>query len=235
MLFIRSVIFNLYFYFWTFGLAIIASPFYFAPQPIASKVGHVWAEGILIGLKYICNITYKIYGEKNLPEYPFIIASKHQSAWDTFILLKHLKAPAYILKKELMKIPLFGWYLKVMKMIPVDRKGGTNAIKKLQNDVYDRLSRKRPVVIFPEGTRTMPGQTIDYQPGIALVYKSLNTDIPVVPVALNSGKFWGKNSFIKKPGVIELHYLKPIAAGAKRKDFMKQLKDSIEKKSIEIS
>lgn len=207
---------------------------YLTPQPIAAKLGNIWASGIFFGLKYLCKIDYRTYGEENLPGYPFIIAAKHQSAWDTMILLKILKAPAYILKKELMRIPMFGWYLKIMKMIPVDRKGGTSAIKKLQNDVYDRLKNNRPVVIFPEGTRTLPGEMVEYQPGIALIYKNIPENIPVIPVALNSGKFWQKKSFIKNPGTIELHYLKPIMPGLKRKEFMIELKKAIEEKSSEI-
>ena len=234
MTIIRSILFNIYFPLWTYSLAIVASPFYLAPQHIASKIGHIWATGIMIGLKYICRIKYEMHGLENLPDEPYVIACKHQSAWDTAIFLKHIDGPAYILKKSLMKIPLFGRYLKTMCMIPVDRDGGSAALKQLQKDVNDRLEKGRCVVIFPEGTRTAPGERVKYQPGIAFIYKDLKKDIPIVPVALNSGKFWGRNSFKKSPGTIELHYLKPIYPGLDRKEFIKKLESDIENKSSEL-
>jgi 1-acyl-sn-glycerol-3-phosphate acyltransferase len=234
MIYIRSIIFNIYFPLWTYLLAICASPFYLTPQHIASKIGYVWSCGIMIGLRCICNIKYEIHGEENLPEQPYVIACKHQSAWDTAIFLKHIDGPAYILKKSLMNVPLFGRYLKTMCMIPVDRDGGSAALKQLQKDVNDRLEKKRCVVIFPEGTRTAIGEKVKYQPGIAFIYKELSKDIKVVPVALNSGKFWGKNSFLKYSGTIQLHYLKPIEAGLDRKEFITKLEDAIETKSAEL-
>jgi len=231
---IRSIIFNIYFPLWTVFLAIISTPFHFAPQRIASRVGHVWSTGIMIGLRFICGIKYEISGKENLPEEPYVIACKHQSAWDTAIFLKLIDGPAYILKKSLMSYPFFGRYLKTMCMIPVDRDGGSAALKQLQKDVNDRLEKKRCVVIFPEGTRTSPGERVKYQPGIALIYKDLPKDVPVVPVALNSGCFWGRNSFLKTPGTIQMHYLKPIYPGLNRKEFIKQLEDSIETKSTDL-
>jgi 1-acyl-sn-glycerol-3-phosphate acyltransferase len=234
MLFIRSLIFNIYTQLWTFSLAAFSLPFLLTPPKTAVKIGYAWATGIMFGLRYICGIKYEIRGFENLPPEPFIIASKHQSAWETAIFLKLLDAPTYILKKELLKIPLFGLHLKAMEMIAVDRQGGSNALKKLQADVKDRLSKKRSIVIFPEGTRTKPSEKIDYQPGVAFIYMDIDGAIPVIPVALNSGIYWGKNSFLKRPGTITMEYLKPIPHGLGRKEFMIQLQNAIEEKSAQL-
>ena len=228
MIYIRSFLFNIFFIIWTLVLAIVASPFYLAPPKIAVKIGYIWSSGIMIALKYICGITYEISGKENLPDEPFVIASKHQSAWDTAIFLKELKAPVYILKKELLKIPLFGHYLKVMDMIPVDRSAGIKALKQLQKDTKDRLSRKHSVIIFPEGTRTTPCEKVSYKPGISFIYKDLSDNIPVIPVALNSGLYWQKSSFLKKPGIIKMQYLPPIMPGLSAKEFIAKLEDVIE-------
>ncbi|MCE3233036.1 MAG: 1-acyl-sn-glycerol-3-phosphate acyltransferase [Rickettsiaceae bacterium] len=228
MIFIRSLIFNIYFPLWTLLLSATAAPLLLAPPRIASRVGPIWANGIIFGLRYICNIRYEISGHEHLPAEPFVIAAKHQSAWDTAIFLKLLNGPAYILKKELLNIPMFGRYLVAMDMIPVDRSGGSSAIKKLQKDVNDRLAKKQSVVIFPEGTRTAPGEKRTYQPGIAFIYMDLDSGIPVVPVALNSGLYWGRESFLKHPGTIRMQYLPPIKPGLNRKDFMVALENAVE-------
>jgi 1-acyl-sn-glycerol-3-phosphate acyltransferase len=234
MLFIRSLLFNIYFPLWTFSLATIALPFLLTPPRTAAKIGYIWGTGVMIGLRYICGIRYEIKGAENLPPEPFIIASKHQSAWDTAIFLKLLNAPAYILKKELLKVPLFGRYLTAMDMIPVDRKGGTNALKLLQADAKDRLNKRHSIVIFPEGTRTSPEEKVTYQPGVAFIYMDIPDGIPVIPVALNSGLHWGKNSFYKYPGTITMEYLKPIPHGLNRKEFMTELQNSIDGKSSDL-
>ncbi len=232
MTFIRSLLFNIYFPIWTFSLAFVSAPLFLTPPRIAGKIGPIWANGVLFGLRFICGIKYEVRGAENLPSEPFIIASKHQSAWDTAIFLKLLNNPAYILKKELLKIPLFGNHLQSMKMIPIDREGGTKALKDMLVHIKDRVSQKRSVVIFPEGTRTAPGEKPKYQPGIAFIYKDV--DVPVIPVALNSGKFWGKNAFTKAPGTIVLQYLPAIESGLDRKEFTKKLEDTIENASAKL-
>jgi 1-acyl-sn-glycerol-3-phosphate acyltransferase len=234
MLFIRSLLFNIYFPVWTASLSFLASPLLFFPTRIVAKVGYIWAIGVNLGLRYICNIKYEIIGKENLPPEPFVIASKHQSAWDTAIFLQILNNPAYILKKELLSIPFFGSYLVAMDMIPVDRQGGAAAIKKLQADANDRLAKNQSIVIFPEGTRTLPTEKLPYQPGIAFIYMALDQNIPVIPVALNSGLFWNKKAFLRPAGTIKLEYLPPIAAGKNRKEFMEELQNVIENKSADL-
>lgn len=231
---IRSILFNIYLPLWTFSLAVVASPFYLAPPKIAAKVGYVWSSGIILGLRYICGIRHEIRGKENLPPPPFVIASKHQSVWDTMIFLHEYNAPVYILKKELLSIPLFGRYLKAMDMIPIDRSAGTKALKQLMLDVKDRLSRNHVVVIFPEGTRTAPGQNVKYQPGIASIYKELPDNIPVVPVALTSGVHWGSKTSDRPAGTIYMEYLKPIPPGLDRKEFAPLLQEAIETRTAEL-
>lgn len=230
MILLRSIIFKIAFPVW---LALCC--FYYArylvfkvPSRTAAKSGYGWSRGVLALLKGVCHIDYEIRGQENLPkEGGYILASKHQSVWDTLIFLYILKHPAYVLKKELLKVPMFGRYLKAIDMIPVDRAAGSSAVKDMQKQVRDRLEQHRPVIIFPEGTRTEPNAATSYQPGIAFLYLDDKTDVPVIPVALNSGHFWNK-SLKKKQGTIVIEYLPAIEKGLNRKSFLKQLQERID-------
>jgi 1-acyl-sn-glycerol-3-phosphate acyltransferase len=184
-----------------------------------SRVQH-WALKVMVGL------DFEVRGRENIPEGAAIYASKHQSAFDTYAYYLLFPDPAYIMKKELMKIPVWGWMARKCAAISVDREGGAGALKALVRDVKDRLGAGRQVIIFPEGTRTEPGARLPYHPGIAALYSQC--DAPVVPVALNSGLFWGRRSFRKQPGIIIVEFLPPIPAGLKRRDFMQALETSIE-------
>lgn len=234
MLAIRSAIFTILFVLWTGLLCTIFLPLTWIGQRTASFAGRTWAWGIIWMLRVICGITHKIEGLENLPTTPCVIASKHQSAWDTMIFFAVMKHPIFVMKKELLKVPLFGNFMFKMGMIPVDRKGGAGALKQMLREVKDRLSRGMSLVVFPEGTRTEIGQIVKYHPGIASIYNDPEIDIPFIPVALNSAKCWDKKSFLKHPGVINIHFLKPIAKGQDRKKFMIQLQDSIEKACKEM-
>ena len=234
MIFIRSLIFNVYFPAWTAAVSLSCFPMLFTSPQIASKVGRLWSNGVLLGLRFICGIKYEVRGLDRLPQEPFFIACKHQSAWDTVIFLKLLNGPSYILKKELLKIPVFGRYLEAMEMIAVDRSGGGSALKKVNKDVNDRIAKKRSVVIFPEGTRTKYQDTVTYQPGVALIYKDIDENVPVIPAALNSGKFWGRNSFIKNKGTIVLEFLPEMEKGLNRKEFLSSLQDVIDSASSKL-
>lgn len=228
MLWLRSVIFNIFFNIWTFLQCAIFYPLTFADYRLNSISGRVWARGVFWGLKYITKINIEIIGRENLPkDGNYVIAAKHQSAIDTAIFLVESYAPVYIFKKELLKIPLFGRHLLKMNMISVDRQGGSSAIKKMIKDVKDRLKLGQNVVIFPEGTRVMLGKVVKYQPGIALIYKEI--DVPIIPVALNSGKFWPREPKLKYPGTIIVQYLPAIELGLPREEFMQKLENTIEK------
>ncbi|MDB2414843.1 1-acyl-sn-glycerol-3-phosphate acyltransferase [Rickettsiales bacterium] len=229
MTFIRSILFNIFFPIWTAFICISMIPLLFTPQRIAAFSGYAWSFGVIWGLRIICGVKYEIRGVENLPtDKPFILASKHQSVWDTAIFLYLLNKPSYVMKQELLKIPLYGNYLTAIGMIPVDRSGGSKALKDMVNSIKDRLSKGRSVVIFPEGTRTFPGQKISYQPGVAFAYLEKDIDAKIIPVSLNSGLFWNKKDFLHPSGKITVQYHPAIEEGLNRKSFMKKLEDTVE-------
>jgi 1-acyl-sn-glycerol-3-phosphate acyltransferase len=228
MIIIKSLLFNALFVLWTVFLCTIFLPLTWFGNKQASVAGRVWAWGIIRMLKFICGITHKIEGTKNIPHNSAVIISKHQSAWDTMIFFSVMKHPVFVMKKELLKIPLFGHFLAQMGMIPVNRNGGAAALKFMLREVKKRMKNGMSLVVFPEGTRTDVGQIVKYHPGIASIYQDPEIDVPFIPVALNSGQCWSRNSFIKKPGVITITFLKPIKKNIDRKIFMRQLQDQIE-------
>jgi 1-acyl-sn-glycerol-3-phosphate acyltransferase len=146
------------------------------------------------------------------------------SMWDTLALYLALDQPAIVLKRELLYIPFYGWFLWKAAAVPIDRGAGAKALRKMSAAAKDVLREKRPVLIFPEGTRKKPGAAPDYKPGVAGLYSML--DVPCIPVALNSGVYW--TGFIKKPGTIVLEFLEPIPPGLKRGAFMAMLENRIE-------
>ena len=223
---IRSALFNIAFILVTCVIGFFGLPFSFASRRYAVCVAQAWTYTTIWLLKVICGITYDIRGRENLPQGPVLIASKHQSAWDTVIYWMLLKRPVFVLKRELIFIPIFGWQLLLLGSIYIDRKAGASAMKRMLREAKARVADHSSIIIFPEGTRTVPGTVNTYHPGVAALYQSLN--IPVVPVALNSGQHWGKKAFVKKPGVIVLEFLPPIAPGMKGRDFLPLLQERIE-------
>lgn len=185
-----------------------------------------WTNGILFLMNFICGLKVEIRGQENLPEGAAVIACKHQSIFETMAFHTLTKDPAMILKKELLSIPIYGWYCKKTKMIAVDRKGQMAALKDMIAQTQAALDDNRPVIIFPEGTRSAIDSDLPYQPGIAALYTKLN--VPVTPVALNSGVFWPRKRFICYPGTLTIEFLPPIPPGLKRKDFMEVLKTAID-------
>ncbi len=195
----------------------------------------IWVKIILILLKIIFRINYKIINSDNIPEEACIIACKHQSMWDTIIFHTIFNHPSYIYKKELLKIPFYGWYISKMPGISVDRNGGASELKNMVKQSKNILQKGYKLVIFPQGTRTKPHQTskeVPYKSGIAAIYSTCNTK--VVPVALNSGQFWGKGLWIKNSGTITIEFLKPIEPGVNKKEFMKILEEKIETQSNKL-
>lgn len=192
-----------------------------------------WCRSVLFLLKRINGVSHQIIDIEKLPDEPCIIACKHQSMWDTVIFHQLAKAPAYVYKKELHKVPVYGIFIKQMKMIPIDRSASGSALRNMIRISKDLvLNQKRKLIIFPQGTRVPIGQdTKDYpyQIGVAALYSSLN--VKVVPVALNSGKFWGKGCLIKNKGKIKMKFLDPIEPGLDKKEFMRVLEDKIESES----
>ena len=223
---IRSILFNLSYLIWSAFMHVAALPLLLAPAAWVWKAAHLWIDGTLILLRLFCGLSHRELGLEHFPHGPAIIAAKHQSAWETLFLSRRLNHPAFILKRELLSIPLFGWFIRKVGMIAVDRAGKSAALKQMVKDANAAFADGRQIIIFPEGTRVAPGQIKPYQPGIAALYGQLN--VPVVPVALNSGLYWGRKAWVKKPGTIAIEYLPPIPPGLDRKTFMAELEARLE-------
>ena len=223
MIFLRSLVFNFSFIVWTIVLAVCVIVL---PRHVSVAYARLWARGSLRLLRVVCGIRWELRGHEHIPDGPFIVASKHQSAWETLAFWIVFAHPVFILKKELLRIPLFGQALAKTGMIAIDRKAGTSALKKMDRDCTEVVQAGRPVIIFPEGTRIPPGDKRPYHRGVARLYKAL--EVPVLPVALNSGYFWSKNAFVKKPGTIVMKLLPPIAPGLDTDTFMLALEEQIE-------
>ncbi len=223
---VRSLLFNLAFYVWALIMNVLFIPGLLGSRMITVWGQARWAEGNVRLMRWIAGIKLELRGKQNLPAGACLVASKHQSAFDTFVVHMILHDPAVVLKKELLSIPIYGWYTRKTKMIPVDRAGGAKALKDMVAAAEAARDQDRPVFIFPEGTRSAPGSETPYQPGVAALYKRL--DLPVIPVALNSGLFWPRRSFMRNPGTIVMEFLEPIPPGLDRKAFMATLHDRIE-------
>jgi 1-acyl-sn-glycerol-3-phosphate acyltransferase len=229
MTLLRSAAFQLCFYLWTTILAFAYLPALIAPRRVLVVLARIWCAGALFLLARIVGLGFTVEGRDNLPRGPVIIAAKHQSAWDTLVLAILFRDPAIVVKRELFMVPFFGWYLGKHGMIAVDRRGGARALKSMVAAARAAAAAGRPIVVFPEGTRTAPGTRRPYQPGVAALYRAL--EIPVVPVALNSGLFWARRAFEKRPGRITLAILPPIAPGLPRRRFLSLLEARIEARS----
>jgi len=202
---------------------------------MADHGAKVWAVVGLFVLKKLCKIDHKFVGLEKIPQEPCIIACKHQSMWETIVMHLVLNRPVYAFKKELLKIPFYGWYLRIMSGITVDRKGGVSALKDLIKQTKKYLADRQSIVIFPQGTRVPVGADAEkypYQAGIAALY--LSCGVKVVPAALNSGIFWQKNKMLKKSGTITLEFLDPIEPGLSKQEFLARLEGAIEKRSAEL-
>lgn len=235
MIVLRSVVFNIYYIAWTLLLGILYLPMLALPARWLEPPIRAWLSGFLWGARVIVGIRWRVEGRENLPAGPCIVASKHQSAWETFFFHLLLDCPVYILKKELFSIPLVGWYMRKTGMVGIDRKAGGAALKYMLRGAEERIGQGRPIVIFPEGTRVAPGDASKpYQPGVAALYSRLGARAPVVPVALNTGVFWGRNSFIKRPGEVVVRILPPIPPGLDKKAFLSTLHDQIEETTAEL-
>jgi len=234
--FFRSLIFNIVFFSYTTFICFFLVWSLFLSRFVAWKIYNAyfrsvyWLEVLILGLRV------KVEGLENLPQDgKYIVASKHQSAHETMILPLLLNDPAIIMKKELMKIPFWGWYAKKAGMIGVDRGGRQKAIASIVEGSKRVFADNRPVIIFPQGTRTKLTDTTlnrPYKGGIAKIYQQLHC--PVVPVALNTGVFWGRNSFIKKGGVATFKILPPIPADLPPDEMMKKLEQALEPESAKL-
>lgn len=228
---IRSAIFQFLTFMWGAVIPIAYSSVFFTKNTDKANDGALaWAKFVMFILKKFCGVTHEIRGLENLPkEGGYIIACKHQSMWETVVMHMVFHHPAYAYKKELLKVPFYGWFLKKMNGISIDRKGGAKALKDLIRDSEKYLKDGRQIILFPQGTRVPVGSSTKdypYQPGVKALYSKL--DYPIIPAALNSGKFWPKDTVRKKSGKIILEFLPAIDPKTDKKEFMPTLEDAIE-------
>lgn len=230
----RSLLFNALFYANLLVHMVVALPTLALPYPALRPFIRSYARSSLWLLRVICGTKVSWRGAENIPAGSCIVACKHQSAWETFALYAVLDDPIYILKRELMWIPLFGWYTWKADLIPVDRSAGMAALARMTARAQRALAGPRPrqLVIFPEGTRRAPGAAPSYKPGI--VHLFARAGVACVPAALNSGLFWPRRSLQRLPGTIVVEFLPPIPPGFDRAGFLVRLQDAIEKASAQL-
>lgn len=226
MIFLRSCLFFVTFWLWSIFMNVLFLPMLAFNRIWIVRGQTVWSKGILVLMRAICGLKVEVRGTENLPKGRALLACKHQSIFETTAFHWLVEDPAVILKKELLSVPVYGWYCRKTKMIAVDRKGHASALRSMISQAEQALEDERQIIIFPEGTRTAVDDEIPYQPGIAALYTKLDT--PVIPVALNTGLFWPRKKFMCQPGVIIIEFLPAIEAGLKRKDFVSKLKQAID-------
>jgi len=225
LIYLRSFLFQLVFWLWSATMAILMLATIPLPRAVNRACLTFWSKGVILTLRWLARVRIEIRGRENVPTGAALVAAKHQSMFDVFSQFAILSDACFVMKKELLMVPLFGWHGLKADMIVVDRDGHSAALKKLVRDAKERLTGARQIVIFPEGTRGDVGQPGDYKPGIAALYREL--DMPVTPLALNCGSHWDK-SLLLKPGTIVFQYLEPIPAGLKRAEFMRELQTRID-------
>ncbi|MFT3810848.1 MAG: lysophospholipid acyltransferase family protein [Micropepsaceae bacterium] len=224
MVALRSILFQIYFALVSVAMNVAWLPALLGPRRWSVKGVELWGRATLWGLKVICGLRYEVRGREHIPESPCIVAGKHQAMWDTVALPLVVKDPALVLKRQLLSVPFYGWYVRKTKMIALDRGAHAAALRELLRQAKDRLASGRPVAIFPEGTRKKPGAAPDYKPGVAAIYTQLG--VSCVPFALNSGHFW--RGWKRYPGTIVVEFLPAIPPGLKRAAFMSELETRIE-------
>ncbi len=220
LLYLRAWLFYLGLFVLTIPFSLLAIVLIPLPAVTRSRWVSGWAHAVMWWLKVTCNLRYKVSGREHIPATPSIILAKHQSAWETIALQTILPPQVWVLKRELLMIPFFGWGLWAVGSIPIDRSSGREALKKLVNHGKDRLKRGLWVVIFPEGTRTAPGARAKYHIGGA--WLATHTQTAVVPVAHNAGRYWRKNSILKYPGVIQVVIGPVISTNGLKPDALNQ-------------
>ncbi|MEP4378749.1 MAG: lysophospholipid acyltransferase family protein [Alphaproteobacteria bacterium] len=222
----RPVLFTILFYGWTTLAGFLVLPLLLGPPRPVMAYSRLWIRGALWLLRITVGLSHRVVGRENIPNGPALFAVKHQSAWDTLAINLIVRDAAIVLKRELTWIPLFGWCLIRTRQIAIDRAGGMSALRGMVKMARAALADGRPIVIYPEGTRVAPSAKQPYHAGISALHGAL--DVPVVPVALNSGLFWPRRSLKLRPGVITIEFLPPLAEDIPRREFIKKLETTIE-------
>jgi 1-acyl-sn-glycerol-3-phosphate acyltransferase len=225
-IFLRSLVFNVLFYLLLAFWVTVGIPTYLMPRWAIINIAKYWGRSSIWLMRVICNVKVEYRGLEKIPAGPLVVASKHQSMWETFALLQFFDQPLYILKRELTWIPLFGWYLIKANMIGVDRSAGGRALLKMARRAGEEVRRGRQLIIFPEGTRRAVDAPPDYKTGVAQVY--VNCGVTCVPVALNSGLFWPRRTFMRYPGTLVVEFLDSLPPGLPRNEFLVRVSTVIE-------
>ena len=223
---VRSILFNIAFYLNTLLQILFYLPLLLLPRKYIWIAVRSWAAGNHFLLKWICGIEHEIIGADKIPTGGAIVASKHQSAWETFTMAAILPDPTFVLKRELQWIPLFGWYTWKAKLIPIDRSARKAALDHVTVIGRERMRANRQLIIYAEGTRRAVDAPPNYKYGVAHLYGELN--VPCVPVALNSGLYWPRRSLRFQPGKVRIEFLDPIQPGMEKTEFLKHLEMKIE-------
>lgn len=225
---ITSVLFVIWFYGWMliFGLAYAPLTLFVNDKYIWHAM-RAWSRMTVFGLRWICGVKISFEGLEHVPEGPALFAAKHQATLDTVLPVLFVKEPVFIVKRELIKMPVFGFYMK--RMIPVDREAHAKALKDMLRASRAVIAKGRQIVIFPEGTRQELDAAPDYKPGVAAMYRDFG--LPCVPIALNTGLVWRPNGIMRNPGHVTIKVLPPIPAGLSREVFMRELETRIETES----
>lgn len=232
MLAFRSVLFAIAFYATTAVFTILGAPLLLGPRKYAMAGLRLHARCCLWLLRVVAQTGLEVRGIENIPSNAALVASKHQSTWETFALIPLLSDPAMVMKAELGWIPFYGWFAHKFGHIFVARERGPAALRRLIADAKKRAGDNRQIVIFPEGTRQAAGAPPSYKPGVVALYEGLG--LPCVPVALNSGAFWPRRSFNRYPGTIVVEFLTPIPPALDRHTFREKLQSSIETASARL-
>ncbi len=233
MLFLRSLVFNVAFYIVLFGLVVFGAPVMLFGRHGVFLLARTWARISIWLLRVICGVHVEFRGVENVPKGAFILAAKHQSVWETFALTLFAPDYSFLLKRELTFIPFFGWMLISSEQIVIDRKRGGSALTQAVRKSRALLEQGRQILVFPEGTRRAIHAPPAYKPGVAAIYGAC--DVVCVPAALNSGLFWPRRQFLRRPGTIVVEFLPPIPPGMDKKSFMRLLSDQIETASIRLT
>ena len=205
---LRTASFMLLVGLWTIPFGVLVTLAIIFPMPTRYRIIALWRSGFMALCHYVLGIRYRVLGRENMPAAPAVVMAKHQSAWETVALQEVFPPLVFVLKKELLRVPFFGWGLAAMKMISIDRAAAKDALKQVFDQGRERLSAGYWVVIFPEGTRVAPGETARYKPGGA--HLAVRSGARVVPVAHNAGEFWRKDRFTIAPGLITVSIGPPI-------------------------
>jgi 1-acyl-sn-glycerol-3-phosphate acyltransferase len=226
LIFLRSLVFNVLFYLVLVVLIIVALPTLALPTRALLTVAAWWANSSIFLMRLVCNIEVEFRGVEKIPTGPLLVASKHQSFWETFALLRFFEQPIFILKRQLTWIPAFGQLLIKIGMIAIDRSAGARTLLRMTRRAREAVRGGCQLVIFPEGTRRAPGAPPAYKTGIAQLYATCG--VSCLPVALNSGLFWPRRTFMRYPGTLVVEFLDPLPPGLPRDEFLTGLSTAIE-------